>query len=171
MAPRQADPTVHHAVRAARQKHSICVFSCHVGCHRLSFGNSCYVVDREDKGMHCIQPYKIYGVRQEVLEIFNRHVRTKFGYTLQKQAGVMGVQYRWVMLMIFVGSVGSCVDYIGALVRDLDDPLEVVVTGIGVLSWRAAGMPLVLSLLALLSQRCLSTTGPSEIVLLRGLDP
>eukprot|EP00929_Paragymnodinium_shiwhaense_P110286 TRINITY_DN7717_c0_g1_i1.p1 TRINITY_DN7717_c0_g1~~TRINITY_DN7717_c0_g1_i1.p1 ORF type:complete len:639 (-),score=34.04 TRINITY_DN7717_c0_g1_i1:612-2528(-) len=101
----------------------------------------------------------------EVLKVFDAHVRRTFGQTIRQAIGAMGIRYRWLLVLVSVGLGAPNVDYIGALLHDCEDALEVAVTCIDILSWQFAGFPIHLASVAVVARLAVSARGVREMLI------
>eukprot|EP00929_Paragymnodinium_shiwhaense_P098882 TRINITY_DN6039_c0_g2_i1.p1 TRINITY_DN6039_c0_g2~~TRINITY_DN6039_c0_g2_i1.p1 ORF type:complete len:595 (+),score=45.48 TRINITY_DN6039_c0_g2_i1:137-1921(+) len=103
---------------------------------------------------------------EEVLEKFDIHVRRTFGTVIRERIGTMGTQYRWMIVMILMGSGPSCLDHLGALFRRCDNQWEMAIICVELFSWHFAGRPLVMAAFAVVARNRLSARGIGEVLIM-----
>eukprot|EP00929_Paragymnodinium_shiwhaense_P098880 TRINITY_DN6039_c0_g1_i1.p1 TRINITY_DN6039_c0_g1~~TRINITY_DN6039_c0_g1_i1.p1 ORF type:complete len:534 (+),score=43.01 TRINITY_DN6039_c0_g1_i1:284-1885(+) len=102
----------------------------------------------------------------EVLQKFDTHVRTMFGRVIRKHIGTMGLQYRWVMVIILAGSVPSFFDRLGGQFRRCEDQWENLIVVVELISWHFVRRPLLIAACALVARTRLETRGVREALIL-----
>eukprot|EP00929_Paragymnodinium_shiwhaense_P047399 TRINITY_DN24048_c0_g1_i1.p1 TRINITY_DN24048_c0_g1~~TRINITY_DN24048_c0_g1_i1.p1 ORF type:complete len:666 (+),score=46.75 TRINITY_DN24048_c0_g1_i1:192-2189(+) len=96
---------------------------------------------------------------EEVVEIFDAHVRATFGRVIRDATGPTGTPYRWILVFVAVGAGGGFVDYNCALAAYHTDVRDRILTFIASLSFRVAGMPLLWAVLCQFSSVSLHSKG------------
>eukprot|EP00929_Paragymnodinium_shiwhaense_P098883 TRINITY_DN6039_c0_g3_i1.p1 TRINITY_DN6039_c0_g3~~TRINITY_DN6039_c0_g3_i1.p1 ORF type:complete len:532 (+),score=40.48 TRINITY_DN6039_c0_g3_i1:119-1714(+) len=101
---------------------------------------------------------------EEALDKFDTHVRCTFGKVIRDRIGTMGMQYRWMLVMILAGSGPQCLDRLGGQFR-CEDQWENVIVCVEVISWHFAGYPLLMAAYACVVSNRLEAKGLCEVLI------